>query len=80
MSFPSFVLSGDGTRAWSVRRAAAYGAGIGALAAFLKTFGPLREAGSAPAHLLEIAAAALGFALLCAAAAALHNFIARRLI
>jgi len=80
MPFPSFSVSGDGTREWSVRRAAAYGAGIGALAALFRTSGPLHAAGSAPAHLLEIAAAALAFALLCAAAAALHNFIARRLI
>jgi len=80
MPFPSFFISGAGTRAWSVRRAAAYGAGIGALAAFFKTFGPLREAGSAQAHLLEIAAVALGFALLCSAAAVLRNFIAQRLI
>ena len=73
-------ISGDGTGAWSVRRAAAYGGGIGTLAAFFKTFGPLREAGSAPAHLLEIAAIAFGFALLCSAAAVLRNFNARRLI
>ncbi len=80
MPFPSFFVSGDGTRTRSVRRAAAYGGGIGALAAFFKTLGSLHAAGSARAHLLEIAAAALAFALLCAAAAALHNFIARRLI
>ena len=80
MPFPSFFVSGDGTRAWSVRQAAAYGAGIGMLAAFFKTFAPLREAGSAQAHLLEIATVALGFGLLCGAAAALRNFIARRLI
>ncbi len=79
MPFPSFFVSGDG-RAWSVRQAAAYAAGIGALAAFFNTFAPLREAGSARAHLLEIAAVALGFGLLCGAAAALRNFIARRLI
>ncbi len=80
MPFPSFFVSGDGTRVWSVRRAAAYGGGMGALAAFFKTLGPLRNAGSVPADFLEITAAALGFALLCAGAAALHNFIARRLI
>ncbi len=80
MPFPWFFVSGDGTRVWSVRRAAAYGAGIGTLAAFFKTFGLPREAGSAPAHLLEIAAVAFGFALLCGAAAVLRNFIARRLI
>jgi len=80
MPFSSFLVSGDGTRAWSVRRAAAYGAGIGALAASFKTFGSRHAAGSVPADFLEIAAAALAFALLCAAAAALHNFFARRLI
>ena len=74
MRFPSFFISGEGTRAWSVRRAAAYGGGIGALAALFKTLGPLREAGSAPAHLLEIAAVAFGFALLCSAAAHLAEF------
>ncbi len=73
-------ISRDRTRARSVTRAVAYGAGIGALAALFKTLGPRREAGSVPADFLEIAAAALAFALLCAAAAALHNFIARRLI
>lgn len=73
-------ISRDRTRAWSVTRAAAYGAGIGALAALFKTLRPRHEAGSVPADFLEIAAAAQAFALLCAAAAALHNFIARRLI
>ncbi len=80
MPFPLFFVSGDGKRAWSVRRAAACGAGVGALAALFKTFGPLHETGSVPAHFLEIAAAALAFALLCTAAAALRNFIARGLI
>jgi hypothetical protein len=60
--------------------AAAYGAGLGTLAAFFETFGPLREAGLAPTHLLEIAAVASGFALLCSAVAVLRNFIAGRLI
>jgi hypothetical protein len=80
MPFPSFFVSEDGTRAWSARRAAACGAGIGALAALFRTSGPLQEGGLAPAHLLEIAAVALGFALLCSAAAVLRNFIAGRLI
>jgi hypothetical protein len=80
MPFPSFFLSGDRTRLWSVTRAAVYGAGIGSLAALFKTFGPRHAAGSVPADFLEIAAAPLAFALLCAAAAALHNFIGRRLI
>jgi hypothetical protein len=80
MPLPSFFASGDGTRVWSITRAAVYGAGIGALGALFKTLGPRHEAGSVPADFLEIAAAALAFALLCAAAAALHNFFARRLI
>ena len=65
---------------WNMTRAAVYGAGIGALAALFKTLGPRHEAGSVPVDFLQIAAAALAFALLCAAAAALHNFIARRRI
>jgi hypothetical protein len=77
---PSLFASGDGARAWNVTRAAAYGAGVGAIAALFRTLGPLHEAGSAPTRVLEIAGVALAFALLCAAAAALRNFIARRLI
>ncbi len=80
MPLPSFFAPGNSTRVWSITRAAVYGAGIGALAALFKTLGPRHEAGSVPADFLEIAAAALAFALLCAAAAALHNFFARRLI
>lgn len=80
MPIPSLYLSGDGPRAWSVYRAAAYGAGIGALAALFKTFGPLHAAGPAAASFLQIAGAALAFALLCAGAAALRNLIARRFI
>ena len=66
-------------------RAAAYGAVIGALAAVFKLLRPLHEV-SAPSEIhvanvvLEIVGAALAFALLCAGASALRNFIARRLI
>lgn len=74
---PSLYASADGVRAWSLARAAAYGAGIGALAALFKTFA-LRQDGAA--HFWEIAGAALAFALLCAGAAGLRNLIARRLI
>lgn len=83
---PSFYLSADKARAWSITRAAGYGAGIGAVAAALKTLGPAHGpfAGSIGQRFLpilpEIAVAALSFALLCAAAAALRNFIAQRLI
>ncbi len=80
MPLPSLFISGEYPRAWSTTRAGVYGAGIGALAALFKTFGPSHEAGSAPARFLEIVGAALAFALLCAGAAALRNFIARRLI
>ena len=80
MPIPSLYVSGGKARAWSVARAAACGAGIGALAASIKTFGPMRESASAAAHAVEVAGAALAFALLCAGAAALRNFIARRLI
>ena len=88
MLLPSLHSGGGDAQAWSVARAAAYGAVVGALAALFKTFGPLRGTGlgarSASENLLaslpEIAGAALAFALLFAAAAALRNFIVRRLV
>ncbi len=80
MPIPSLYISKDGTRAWSVWRAAAYGAGVGALAALFKTFGPSHGSGSGALSVPEIAAAALAFAVLCAGAAALRNVIVRRLI
>jgi hypothetical protein len=80
MPLPSFYASAERARAWSLARAAAYGGGLGALAALLKTFEPARSGGSAAAHVFEIAAAAGAFALLCAGAAFLRNFIARRFI
>jgi hypothetical protein len=76
---PSLCASADRAQAWSVTRAAAYGAGLGALAALFKAFGPLHGSGAA-GHVVEIAAAASVFALLCAGGAALRNFIARALI
>ena len=78
MPLPSFYVSGDKPQAWSITRAAAYGAVLGVVAGLIKTFGPSHQAIATNA--LEIAGAALGFALLCAGAAALRNFIARRLI
>jgi hypothetical protein len=85
---PSFYLSNDKARPWSIVRAAACGAGIGAVAALFKMLGPLhgpfassmRTSGTWIGALPEIAGAILGFALLCAAAAALRNFIAQRLV
>jgi hypothetical protein len=87
MPLPSFYLAKNNAAAWSVTRAAGYGALIGVFAAVLKTLGPLRAtsaSGNPSGHLAagfaEIAGAALAFALLCAGAAALRNFISRRLV
>jgi hypothetical protein len=77
---PSLFASGDGARAWKVARAAAYGAGLGAVAAIFSTLGPLHDAGSASERVLQIAGAAVAFALLGAGAAVLRNFTARRFI
>jgi NAD/NADP transhydrogenase alpha subunit len=80
---PSLYRSDEGERAWSVTHAAVYGAVIGVLAAVFKIFGPQHvTAGLAdlPATLALVAVAGLGFALLCAGAAALRNLIARHLL
>jgi hypothetical protein len=78
MPLPSLYVSADKPRQWSVARAAAYGAVLGALAALLKTLALSHQA--IATSVPEIAGAALGFALLCAGATALRNFVARRLI
>jgi hypothetical protein len=87
MPLPSLYVSGDSARDWSVAHATAYGAGIGAVAALFKTLGLFRGAAGGrsfaenlTAGALEITAAIIAFALLCAGAAVLRNFIARRLI
>jgi GAF domain-containing protein len=81
MPLPSLYASSDPARAWSVTHCACYGALLGALAALFRTLGPFRPAhANLAGSLAEIAAAALAFALLCAGAALLRNFIARRLI
>lgn len=82
MPLPSLFRSQNAARPWNLAYAALCGGGFGALAGLLKTLNPFRPA---PAenltnHLTDIALAALGFALLCVAAAALRNFIARHLI
>jgi len=84
---PRFYLSPDKSQAWSVAHAAIYGAGIGLAAALLKTFalfhgmvGISDRLVAVLDNLPEIAVAALGFAALCALAAALRNFLARRLV
>jgi hypothetical protein len=76
----SLFGSRENPRAWSVPRAAAYGAVVGTLAALFKLLGPLPAAGATGMSAWDIAGAACGFALLCAGAAALRNAIARRLI
>ncbi len=82
MPLPSFYRSQDAARPWNVAYAALCGAGVGLVAGLLKTFNPFRPvpAENLTSHLMDVALAALGFALLCAAAAALRNFIARRLV
>ena len=83
MPLPSLFQSSENARAWNVVHAAAYGAGLGALAALFKTLGPLRATGAAASFthsVAEIAGAAVVFALLCAGAAALRNFVAGRLV
>jgi len=82
MPLPSLYRSQDTARPWNITYAALCGAGIGLVAGLLKTFNPFR---AAPAetltdHLVDVALAALGFAAFCAAAAALRNVIARRLV
>jgi hypothetical protein len=80
MPIPSLYLSSQAPRNWNIARAAAYGGGIGAVAALFKTIGPLRGGDPAFGAAWQILGAALAFALLCAGAAALRNLIARRLI
>ena len=80
---PSFYLSPDKPQVWSVTRAAIYGAGIGLVAALVKTLRPSFIGTRAPASVMaswpEIAAATCAFALLCAAAALLRNLLLQRL-
>lgn len=83
MPLPSFYKSENSERAWNLTRAAGYGALLGVLAALFKTLGPFhaRSAGGGLTdHLVEIVVAAAAFAALCAGAAALRNYLARRLV
>ncbi len=68
------------TAPWNTTRAMLYGAVIGAVAAAFKLFAPWSEPHSLAVIAKELVGAALAFALLCGLAAALRNFIARRLI
>jgi hypothetical protein len=76
---PSLCSSDENSRPWSLPRAALYGAGVGLLAALIKMIGPFRSGERALSPVLEIGAAALAFALLCAGAALLRNRLVRRL-
>jgi hypothetical protein len=78
MPLPSLYVSGDKPREWSVARAATYGAALGAIAGLFKMLIYAHQ--DVAIGVAEIAGAVLGFALLCAGATALRNFIARRLI
>jgi len=81
MPLPSLFSSEYPARAWNVARSAIYGAALGALAALFKTAAPFAGDGrNFTDKLPEIASAALAFAVLCAAAAALRNFLVRRLL
>ncbi len=66
-------------QAWNTTRATAYGAAIGLVAALIKTFAPWSDAQPGAAVAKELVGATLAFALLCGLAAALRNFILRRL-
>jgi len=60
-------------------RAIGYGGAIGLAAAALKLFAPWSEPQSGPVIAKDLIGAVLAFALLCGIAAALRNFIRRRL-
>jgi hypothetical protein len=66
-------------RAWNTMRATAYGGAIGFVAALVKSFAPWSDGQSGSAVTKELIGATLAFALLCGLAAALRNFILRRL-
>jgi hypothetical protein len=80
---PRFYLSPDKPETWSVTHAAIYGAGIGLVAALIKTVGPSFIGTRVPVSVIEslpeIAAATCAFGLLCAAAAMLRNFLLQRI-
>ena len=66
-------------QAWNTMRATAYGGAIGLVAALVKSFAPWSNTQSGSAIAKELIGATLAFALLCGLAAALRNFILRRL-
>jgi hypothetical protein len=66
---------------WNTARATIYGVVLGLAAAAVKLVAPWSEPhGNALAIMREFVGAGLAFGLLCGVAAALRNFVARRLI
>jgi hypothetical protein len=78
--FPSLYRDNENAQDWSVMRAAACGAGIGVAAALFKMLAPTGERIWTPARFLEMAEAALAFALLCAVAALVRNMLVRHFV
>jgi hypothetical protein len=66
-------------REWNTLRATVYGGAIGLAAAVIKSFVPWSEVQSGLGIARELLGAMLAFALLCGLAAALRNFIQRRI-
>lgn len=66
-------------REWNTLRATVYGGAIGLAAAAIKSFGPWSDVQSGSGVARELLGATLAFALLCGLAAALRNFIQRRI-
>ena len=65
---------------WNTTRALIYGAAVGLVAAAFKLLAPWGSPHTPVTIAEELIGAALAFALLCGLAAALRNFIVRRLI
>ncbi len=66
-------------RTWNTLRATVYGGVIGLGAALVKSFAPWSDLPAGTPIAKELIGASLAFALLCGVAAALRNFILRRL-
>ena len=65
---------------WNTTRALIYGAAVGLVAAAFKLLAPWGPPHTPVTIVEELIGAALAFALLCGLAAALRNFIVRRLV
>jgi len=74
---PSMHRPAAGQRLWRIGRALLYGAMLGVVAALIKIFTPGAEPRTTAAIVREILGAAVGFAVLCAVAAMLRNYVVR---